>query len=54
MRFYDNGGDDDDQAQKTDNHPAGAESGDYDLPDEIGTRVGEHTHHSPATIGDDE
>ena len=45
MHFFFDGDDDDDskaqkQQQKQD-HIAGAEAGDYALPDDVGTRVGE-------------
>lgn len=51
MHFYsDEGGDDD--ANSTD-HPAGAEAGDYALPDDIGERIGEGEDHNPATLGNE-
>ncbi len=47
---------DDEQKPLPDNdadHPAGAESGDYALPDDIGERVGEGETHTPASLADE-
>jgi hypothetical protein len=43
MHFYDDGDDDakDQKQQQKQDHIAGAEAGDYSLPDDVGTRVGE-------------
>lgn len=48
--FSDEGGDD--EANNND-HPAGAEAGDYALPDDIGERIGEGEDHNPATLGNE-
>ncbi len=50
MYFFTEGGDDDEQKG---DHPAGAESGDYALPEDIGQRIGEGEKHTPQNLGDE-